>query len=90
MRVINLSSGSDGNLTYIEGEHSRILVDMGLSCKDATEKLKLIGVDGESIDAIVVTHEHSDHIKGINVFSKSSTRQFMHTKRSGNLVCATN
>ena len=70
MRVINLSSGSDGNLTYIEGEHSRILVDMGLSCKDATEKLKLIGVDGESIDAIVVTHEHSDHIKGINVFSK--------------------
>lgn len=70
MRVINLSSGSDGNLTYIEGGGSRILVDLGLSCKEATERLKLIGVDGESIDGVVVSHEHSDHIKGVNVFCK--------------------
>lgn len=70
MKVINLSSGSDGNLTYIEGGGAKILVDLGLSCKEATERLKLIGVDGESIDAVVVTHEHSDHIKGINVFCK--------------------
>lgn len=70
MKVINLASGSDGNLTYVEGGGSRILVDLGISCKEATERLKLIGVDGESIDAIIVSHEHSDHIKGVNVFSK--------------------
>ena len=70
MRVINLSSGSDGNLTYIEAGGARILVDLGLSCKEATERLKLIGVDGESIDGVVVSHEHSDHIKGVNVFCK--------------------
>jgi phosphoribosyl 1,2-cyclic phosphodiesterase len=70
MKVINLSSGSDGNLTYIETEHSRILVDEGLSCKEAAQRLKLIGVDGESIDGIILTHEHGDHTKGVNVFSK--------------------
>ena len=70
MRVINLSSGSDGNLTYVETEHSRILVDDGLSCKETQERLKLIGVDGKDLDAIVLTHEHNDHIKGVNVFSK--------------------
>lgn len=70
MKVINLASGSDGNLTYIEGGGSRILVDIGVSCKETTERLKLIGVDGESIDAIILSHEHSDHIKGANVFSK--------------------
>jgi len=70
VRVINLSSGSDGNLTYIEAGGARILVDLGLSCKEATERLKLIGVDGESIDGVVVSHEHSDHIKGVNVFCK--------------------
>ncbi len=70
MKVINLSSGSEGNLTYVETEHSRILVDDGLSCKETQERLKLIGVDGKDLDAIVLTHEHSDHIKGVNVFSK--------------------
>ncbi len=70
MRVINLASGSDGNLTYVEGGGARVLVDLGISCKEATDRLKLIGVDGESIDAIIVSHEHSDHIKGVNVFSK--------------------
>ena len=45
MKVINLSSGSDGNLTYIETENSRILVDMGISCKDAESRLSLLGVD---------------------------------------------
>ena len=70
MRVFNLSSGSDGNATYIETENSRILVDDGISCSETIKRLDLIGVKGNDIDAIVVTHEHSDHIKGISVFSK--------------------
>ena len=70
MRVINLSSGSDGNLTYIETERSKILVDDGLSCKETETRLSLLSVTGNDIDAIVLTHEHVDHIKGVDVFSK--------------------
>lgn len=70
MRIINLSSGSDGNLTYVETENSRILVDDGLSCKETEARLALLGVKGSDIDGIIITHEHSDHIKGVNVFSK--------------------
>ena len=70
MRVFNLSSGSDGNATYIETEHARILVDDGLSCTETVKRLNLIGVSGENIDAIILTHEHIDHMKGVDVFSK--------------------
>ncbi|MBR1890547.1 MAG: MBL fold metallo-hydrolase, partial [Clostridia bacterium] len=58
MKIINLSSGSDGNLTYLESEHTRILVDDGLSCKETEQRLSILGVDGRDIDAIVLTHEH--------------------------------
>jgi len=70
MRIINLSSGSDGNLTYVESESTRILVDAGLCCKDIQERLAILGVDGKDIDAIVLTHEHIDHTKGVDVFSR--------------------
>ena len=68
--MINLSSGSDGNLTYVETENSRILVDDGLSCKETDKRLSLLGISGRDIDAVIVSHEHSDHIRGIDVFSK--------------------
>lgn len=70
MRVINLSSGSDGNLTYVETDNARILVDDGLSCKETQSRLSMIGIDGNQIDGIVITHEHVDHIKGVDVFSR--------------------
>lgn len=70
MKVINLSSGSDGNLTYIESENARILVDIGLSCKETEKRLELLNVSGKDIDAILITHEHGDHIKGADVFGK--------------------
>lgn len=69
MRVINLASGSDGNLTYIETESTKILVDMGLSCNETVKRLDLLNVKPNQIDAILVTHQHVDHIKGVDVFS---------------------
>lgn len=69
MRVINLASGSDGNLTYIESDNQKILLDMGLSCSETVKRLELIGVSPEQINAIIVSHEHSDHIKGIDIFA---------------------
>ena len=54
MRVCNLSSGSDGNLTYIETEYSKILVDIGLSCKETERRLGFLKVAPEKIDAIFI------------------------------------
>ena len=70
MRIVNLSSGSDGNITYIESDLVKILLDDGLSCTESVKRLDAIGISPNEIDAIVVTHEHSDHIKGIDLFSK--------------------
>ena len=69
MKVCNLSSGSDGNLTYIESNGTKILVDIGLSCKETETRLGILGVSGQEINAILITHEHSDHIKGLEVFA---------------------
>lgn len=69
MRVINLASGSDGNITYIEENDQKILLDDGLSCSETTKRLELIGVKPNEINSLILTHEHSDHTKGVDVFS---------------------
>ena len=69
MRVCVLSSGSKGNTTYIECGNTKILIDAGNSCKYIVDKLKEIGINGKDIDAIFMTHTHSDHIKGLKVFA---------------------
>lgn len=71
MRVINLASGSDGNVTYIESDNLRFLVDAGLSCREIVKRLALIGVAPDKIDGIIITHEHYDHIHGVDVFSST-------------------
>ena len=69
MRVKVLSSGSKGNTTYIECDNTKILIDVGNSCKYVVNKLKEFGIDGKDIDAVLITHTHSDHIKGLKVFA---------------------
>lgn len=70
MRFSVLSSGSKANATYVEGGGKRILVDCGLSGKQAELRLGEIGVDASTLDAIVVSHEHSDHINGVGTLSR--------------------
>jgi len=70
MRVVVLSSGSRGNTTYIESGNTKILIDIGNSCKYVTDKLRGIGIDANDLDGIFITHTHSDHVKGLKVFSK--------------------
>lgn len=70
MKFCVLSSGSKANVTLVEAAGSRILIDNGLSCKQLEIRLGGIGVDPSSIEAILVTHEHSDHIHGVPTFSK--------------------
>jgi len=69
MKVCSLSSGSKGNCTYIETDNARILLDVGVSLKYVLSSLASLGVEPEKIDAILITHEHSDHIKGVGQFS---------------------
>lgn len=65
MRFSVLASGSKGNACYIETDETRILIDSGLSCKELIRRLQIIGKKSIHLDALIITHEHSDHIKGV-------------------------
>ena len=70
MKVCSIASGSSGNCIYVGDEKNHILIDAGISRKRIVEGLKQIGVSPEELDAIFVTHEHSDHIQGIYMMVK--------------------
>jgi phosphoribosyl 1,2-cyclic phosphodiesterase len=65
-----LASGSSGNALYVQTEQTRLLIDAGLSGKKITGLLDEIGVQPEYIQAILVTHEHRDHIQGLGVMAR--------------------
>jgi phosphoribosyl 1,2-cyclic phosphodiesterase len=70
LRFSVLASGSTGNAFYIESEQQKLLVDAGLSGKKLTELFQKIQVDPSDLSGILVTHEHSDHIKGLGIFAR--------------------
>ncbi len=65
MRISVLASGSAGNSVYIETDSHKILLDAGLSEKKLSARLASIGREAKDLDAVFVTHEHSDHVSGI-------------------------
>ena len=69
MRVCNLASGSKGNCTYFETESAKILIDAGLSATELGKRLSMLGVTLGEIDAVIVTHEHIDHIKALSTLA---------------------
>lgn len=70
MWFCSLYSGSSGNCIYVGTERTNILVDAGLSGKKIKSSLNQIGISPDKINAILVTHEHSDHIYGVGVMSR--------------------
>ena len=68
--ITSLNSGSNGNCYYIGNEQEAILVDAGISCRETETRLKRLGLSIGKIKAIFISHEHSDHIKGLPVLSK--------------------
>ncbi len=74
-----LFSSSTGNSVYIGGGDDSILIDVGMTAKQMDEALWRIGVDGDSIRNIFITHEHSDHIKGLKVFTKKHKARVIMT-----------
>lgn len=69
MRVCNLASGSAGNCTYVETESVKILIDAGLTINDLSDRLSMLGVKIDEIHAVIITHEHIDHIRCIQTLA---------------------
>ena len=70
MDFCSIASGSSGNCIYVGSDHTGLLVDVGISGKKITEGLKQIDRKPEELKGILITHEHSDHIKGLGVMAR--------------------
>ncbi len=70
MRFASLGSGSRGNATVVEQDSTLLLVDCGFSVRETERRLLRLGRDAEQVTAVLVTHEHSDHIGGVALFAR--------------------
>ncbi|MBQ4282860.1 MAG: MBL fold metallo-hydrolase [Lachnospira sp.] len=70
MRMMTIASGSSGNCIYVGNDNTHILIDTGVSRKKIVDGLKMADLSISDISAVLVTHEHSDHIKGLGVLSR--------------------
>lgn len=70
MRLCSIASGSSGNCIYTGSERTHLLVDAGISAKKLEEGLKKLQIEGKDIQGLLITHEHSDHIKGVGVLAR--------------------
>lgn len=70
MKFSVLASGSTGNAIYVETEEARLLIDAGLSGKRIEQLMSEVDIDPTSLDALLVTHEHADHIKGLGIMAR--------------------
>ena len=78
MRIASIGSGSRGNATLVQHEQTTLLIDCGFSLRETEKRLGELGLEAQDIDAILITHEHSDHIRGVGSFiRKYSTPVYM-------------
>ena len=70
MRMTVLASGSKGNSTLVSSSRTRILVDAGLSCRELLKRMRMADEDPAAIDALLITHEHQDHVQGVAVLAR--------------------
>lgn len=68
--ITSLNSGSNGNCYYIGNETEAILVDAGISCREIEKRMKSLNLHLEKVKAVFISHEHSDHIKGVAMLAK--------------------
>src|SRR5277367_2090321 len=70
MRMTVLASGSKGNCLVVSSSRTRILVDAGLSCRELFKRMRAADEDPATLDAILITHEHQDHVQGVAVTAR--------------------
>lgn len=80
--VHTLASGSSGNALLISGDNSHLLVDAGISCRRITAGLRELGLVPEQLDAILITHTHTDHISGLQTLLKHTTATVCGSERT--------
>lgn len=88
MKVCSLSSGSKGNCSYVETTGAKILIDIGVTLKYLLECFEKLAVDPRNIDAVLITHDHSDHIKGVESFCKKFDVPIYCAPTLYNVLCA--
>ena len=66
----SLNSGSNGNCYYIGNNTEAVLIDAGLSCRETEKRMRFLGLSMHSVKAIFISHEHTDHIKGVQVLAE--------------------
>lgn len=86
VEICVLASGSKGNCTYVSDGTTRILIDAGISCKQIEERLSNIGVSLSDINAVLVTHEHSDHIMGLRTLDKKYATPILANQKTATCV----
>jgi phosphoribosyl 1,2-cyclic phosphodiesterase len=87
-----LASGSKGNCVIVEGRAGSLLIDAGLSAKECLVRIERAGIDAGNIEALLVTHEHTDHIRGVDVLvrkleipvygTEGTLADFLHFRRT--------
>lgn len=82
--ITSLNSGSNGNCYYIGNEHDAVLVDAGISCRETEKRMARLGLSMKNIRAIFISHEHSDHIKGLPVLAQKYKLPVYITKHTYN------
>jgi phosphoribosyl 1,2-cyclic phosphodiesterase len=70
VRVTVLGSGSKGNCTVVSTSRTRIVLDAGFSCREIVKRMRFCGEDPEKLDAVLITHEHQDHVQGLSVLAR--------------------
>lgn len=83
MKICSLASGSKGNCLYLETGETRVLIDVGLSLRETLLRMEAVGIDATGVDAVLVSHEHIDHIRSAGAFS----RRFKVPVLASHLVC---
>jgi phosphoribosyl 1,2-cyclic phosphodiesterase len=68
--ITSLNSGSNGNCYYVANEHEAVLIDAGISCRETEKRMLRLGLNIQKVKAVFISHEHSDHIKGLEVLAK--------------------
>jgi phosphoribosyl 1,2-cyclic phosphodiesterase len=68
--IAAIASGSNGNCYYVANEQEAVLVDAGITCKEIEKRMSRLGLSMQKVKAVFISHEHSDHIRGIGVLSR--------------------
>ena len=82
MKIASIASGSNGNCYYLENENDAILIDAGISAKQIVQRMANIGLSMSKVRGVFISHEHTDHVRGVDVLSRKYSVQVFMTQKT--------